>query len=296
MTRTSAEDAAKLEDREPSRAEPGADEAARHDGSDPARQRPGSVTPPVSRPAIPEIELTRMNAPDRPAASRVRVQPASTSSGVRKMPPPVPLSPASRPIPAPAAMPGRNGTPGREASASAERCGGGEPPRSDEQHKRHERPVEPPREIDDAPDERGRHGPDRRGDELPPREGSRPVEADDDDAGDEEVEDERRRPHDHRRDADEGHRGEVRGRAGMADRGIEDGGGEEEQPEQQRVGQHRHRGGRLELARGLDEQPAERAGDGREGVDRVRQHVDRDLGADARGRTRGSSRSPPGRP
>ncbi len=76
----------------------------------------GSVTPPVSRPARPEIELTMMNAPERPAASRVAVQPESTSSGVRKMPPPVPLRPASSPIPAPAATPGSNGTPGRSSS------------------------------------------------------------------------------------------------------------------------------------------------------------------------------------
>ena len=58
-------------------------------------------------------------------------------------------------------------------------------------------------------------------------------EPDRDDRGDEEVQDERRRPHDRRWDADERHRGKVGRGAGMPDAGVEKRGGEEERGEEQ---------------------------------------------------------------
>ena len=52
-------------------------------------------------PARPASELTRMNAAATPPVSRVSAQPMNSRSGLRKMPPPVPVRPASSPIPAP---------------------------------------------------------------------------------------------------------------------------------------------------------------------------------------------------
>ena len=49
----------------------------------------------------PAKELHQIKAEDTPAARRIGSQPASSTSGVKKMPPPVPLNPASRPSTAP---------------------------------------------------------------------------------------------------------------------------------------------------------------------------------------------------
>src|SRR5512135_464723 len=49
------------------------------------------------------MELIRMNAAVGAALSRTVAHPASTSSGLRKIPPPTPVSPDNRPMPAPIA-------------------------------------------------------------------------------------------------------------------------------------------------------------------------------------------------
>jgi hypothetical protein len=55
------------------------------------------------------MELTRMNAAEAPDVGRVPTQPVNNSSGLRKMPPPVPVSPASNPMTPPEATAGAVG-------------------------------------------------------------------------------------------------------------------------------------------------------------------------------------------
>src|SRR3954454_25076527 len=52
-------------------------------------------------PSKPVAELTRINNAETAAAVLVRAQRISSSSGVRKIPPPVPVRPDSKPKPAP---------------------------------------------------------------------------------------------------------------------------------------------------------------------------------------------------
>ena len=58
-----------------------------------------------------------MNAAVGAALSRTVAHPASTSSGLRKMPPPTPVRPDSRPMPAPTTS--ASGTGGRPATSRA---------------------------------------------------------------------------------------------------------------------------------------------------------------------------------
>lgn len=60
------------------------------------------VQPEAARPPRPAIEFTRMRS-DAVAAVRFgSAQPKASTSGLRKIPPPVPVTPAARPIAAPA--------------------------------------------------------------------------------------------------------------------------------------------------------------------------------------------------
>src|ERR1035437_8233734 len=79
-------------------------------------------------PSRPEAEFTRMKRAETAAAVLVRAQRISRSSGVRKMPPPVPVRPESNPRPAP--MERAAGRDGQERKG----------------------PEEPPREIPGAPE------------------------------------------------------------------------------------------------------------------------------------------------
>src|SRR5574343_859499 len=54
-----------------------------------------------SRPAIPEIELTKMKAAAVPEITRTGAQHMSSISGLRKTPPPTPVSPDRNPSNAP---------------------------------------------------------------------------------------------------------------------------------------------------------------------------------------------------
>ena len=60
-----------------------------------------------------------MNAAEIPAAARAPDQPANRSSGVRKIPPPVPTSPERSPMTPPIPTAGKNGTRGDGSSAAA---------------------------------------------------------------------------------------------------------------------------------------------------------------------------------
>jgi len=57
-----------------------------------------------------------MKMADVPAAKRVPAQPAAIINGVRKMPPPVPVSPASSPMTAPLTTPRTTGKRGGNSS------------------------------------------------------------------------------------------------------------------------------------------------------------------------------------
>jgi len=74
-------------------------------------------------PARPAIELPRMKGAARPEAARVSAHPAKSSTGLRKMPPPVPVRPESSPMAAPMPTAGSVGTWGcpRPVSAAAAR-------------------------------------------------------------------------------------------------------------------------------------------------------------------------------
>ena len=75
----------------------------------PARQRPpppprgagrqASASGEGAFPSSPAVEFTRMKAADTPPVSRISAQLAKISRGLRKMPPPVPVRPESRPMP-----------------------------------------------------------------------------------------------------------------------------------------------------------------------------------------------------
>ena len=52
-------------------------------------------------PAKPEMEFTKINNADTAAAFFASAQPMKSKSGVRKIPPPVPVRPDNNPIPAP---------------------------------------------------------------------------------------------------------------------------------------------------------------------------------------------------
>ena len=52
-------------------------------------------------PSKPEAEFTRMNATETPAVLRVSAQPRSRINGLRKIPPPTPVSPERNPMPEP---------------------------------------------------------------------------------------------------------------------------------------------------------------------------------------------------
>jgi len=52
-------------------------------------------------PSSPEIELNRIKALDNPPAVRGPANPTKSNSGVRKIPPPVPVNPESKPKTAP---------------------------------------------------------------------------------------------------------------------------------------------------------------------------------------------------
>jgi hypothetical protein len=54
-------------------------------------------------PASPAMELTRMKAAEVPDVGRLPAQPVNSSKGLRKIPPPVPVNPESRPIAPPQA-------------------------------------------------------------------------------------------------------------------------------------------------------------------------------------------------
>ena len=78
-------------------------------------------------PSRPEAEFTRMKSAETAAAVLVRARRMSKSSGVRKMPPPVPVRPDSSPSPAPIEIAaGREGSrttssaPGRRRKRAAE--------------------------------------------------------------------------------------------------------------------------------------------------------------------------------
>ena len=61
----------------------------------------GTARPLEMYPARPAIELTRMNKAETAAALRIDAQRQNRSSGVRKIPPPVPVRPERKPMPAP---------------------------------------------------------------------------------------------------------------------------------------------------------------------------------------------------
>src|SRR5262249_51403680 len=55
----------------------------------------------VKYPTSPPTEFTKMNSAETAAAWRMRAHSQNKRSGVRKIPPPVPVRPARRPSPAP---------------------------------------------------------------------------------------------------------------------------------------------------------------------------------------------------
>ena len=61
----------------------------------------GTARPLEMYPTKPAIELTRMNKAETAAALRIDAQRQNRSSGVRKIPPPVPVRPERNPMPAP---------------------------------------------------------------------------------------------------------------------------------------------------------------------------------------------------
>ena len=61
----------------------------------------GRALSPDTFPARPAREFTKMKAAETPADSFAPAQFLNSNSGVRKMPPPDPVSPESSPIPAP---------------------------------------------------------------------------------------------------------------------------------------------------------------------------------------------------
>ena len=62
---------------------------------------PGTCASEDTWPNKPEIELTRMNATATPDVSLVLAQFIMSSTGLKKMPPPTPVRPESKPITAP---------------------------------------------------------------------------------------------------------------------------------------------------------------------------------------------------
>lgn len=68
-------------------------------------------------PSSPDTELTRIKRAETADAVLVRAQCMKITSGVRNMPPPVPVSPDNRPSPAP--TPKANGLDGCCGSSSA---------------------------------------------------------------------------------------------------------------------------------------------------------------------------------
>ena len=78
----------------------------------------GSVCVLLKLPTRPDSEFTSMNSAETAEAVLVRAQCIKIRSGVRKMPPPVPVNPASNPRPAP--MPSAAGRDGVCGSSSSE--------------------------------------------------------------------------------------------------------------------------------------------------------------------------------
>ena len=152
------------------------------------------------------------------------------------MPPPVPVRPASRPIVAPLTMPAIHGTPA--CSRRRREAGGCEPPGADNQDRSDERSVELTRQVDAAADEGRRDRADRERDEAAPGQVTGHREPDGDDRGDEQVEYQRRGPHDRGWHADERHCREVCRRPGMPDARVQECGREEERGEEEGVRCH----------------------------------------------------------
>ena len=91
-------------------------------GAQTARAVAGIADRVLSCPASPDRELSRMKAALTPAVVLVAAQRLSSSTGLRNTPPPMPVIPASSPIPPPTASAGPIG--GRSAGSSTGRVVG----------------------------------------------------------------------------------------------------------------------------------------------------------------------------
>ena len=158
----------------------------------------GSVPVACSRPARPVSELIQTKATDVPLASRVGIQRANSSSGVRKIAPPVPVRPDSTPIAAPTSRPGNHGTlrPATSASITAARDAlRNTPMRGDQQHQSEQQRVTVLRQLDLRGEERrGRRRQHERQHVAPAHVAAAPP-AEQSDAADQQVERERGRTH-----------------------------------------------------------------------------------------------------
>ncbi len=74
----------------------------------------------LHKPTSAAAEFSRLNSADSPAVCRVSSQCSVSTSGAMKMPPPIPVTPAAKPMAAPATSDGsQGGCGGVDSSAAA---------------------------------------------------------------------------------------------------------------------------------------------------------------------------------